>query len=105
PVRALGYPEAEADTAGTAVAHPEQDTIQVPGPSRPCEPVSQRLVSCRYFDLDYLRRSTPFSLPGGALRVLVVLHGQGALRAGGAAVPLRRGETWLLPAGLATAEC
>ena len=42
-------------------------------------PVRQRLVTCRYFTLDYLRDARPFPVGGGRMQVLIVVHGCGGL--------------------------
>jgi mannose-6-phosphate isomerase len=87
PVRAEGYPR-------------EPGAVVAPGLLR------QRLVSCRYFLLDYVRQSGPFSCGGtGKLQVLVVLHGRGALEAGGRRYALTAGATLLLPAALEETSC
>ena len=61
----------------------------------------QRLVSCRYFTLEYVRDTKPFQCGGSQMQVLIVAHGQGSLN--GAA--LRTGDTLLLPADAAPMEC
>jgi mannose-6-phosphate isomerase len=87
PVRAEGYPQEPG------------------GPAAPGA-VRQRLVSCRYFLLDYVRQSEPFTCGGaGRLRVLVALHGRGALESGGERYSLTAGDTLLLPAALEDATC
>jgi mannose-6-phosphate isomerase len=80
PVRAAGYPGGPAPAEG---------------------PVRQRLVSCRYFHLDYARDSQPFTLGGaGRLQVVMVLHGRGELSARRGRETLAVGHTLLLPAAL-----
>src|SRR5205085_2098756 len=64
------------------------------------EPATQALVRCRYFHLDYIRRSEMCVLPGGRMRVLLVLHGQGGLLSPASTEPLAPGDTLLLPAAL-----
>jgi mannose-6-phosphate isomerase len=86
PVRAEGYPDGPA------------------GPLNEEGRVRQRLVTCRYFHLDYQRGARPWRLEGGRMRALLVLHGRGALRAAGGEHALRAGDTVLLPAALAAAE-
>jgi mannose-6-phosphate isomerase len=82
PIRARGYPGGGGDD--TAVA------------------ASQELVRCRYFILDYVRNSRPFTLGGAErLRVVIVLHGRGRL--GDALV--RAGDSLVLPAAAGPAEC
>jgi mannose-6-phosphate isomerase len=83
PVRAEGYPQEPGAMARGAVR--------------------QRLVSCRYFLLDYLRQSEPFACGGtGRLQVLIVLHGR---RTGGGRYALTAGDTLLLPAALEEGSC
>jgi mannose-6-phosphate isomerase len=65
------------------------------------EPVRQRLVSCQYFTLDYVRDARPFPVGGERMQVLIAVHGQGSLN--GFAV--RTGDSLLLPADMAAAEC
>jgi mannose-6-phosphate isomerase len=85
PVRARGYP-------GNGVLERE--------------PVRQRLVDCRYFHLDYVRQSEPFVCGGGGrMQALVVLHGRGLLLGEDGPLPLRAGETLLLPASLSPVWC
>ena len=62
--------------------------------------VTQRLASCRYFTLDYLRREAPFEVGGGRLQVLVVLHGSGCLRTADGPWELTPGDSLLLPAAM-----
>jgi mannose-6-phosphate isomerase len=81
PVRPEGYPDATA-------------------------PLRQRLVSCRYFTLDYLRQSAPFSCGGaGRMQVLIVLHGRGAVETPDGPLPLAPGRALLLPAALPAVTC
>jgi mannose-6-phosphate isomerase len=86
PVRADGYPESP-----TAPANGE---------------VRQRLVTCPYFHLDYLRQTAPFACAGtGRLQALMVVHGRGSLRGPDGAQELRVGDTLLLPAALPEVRC
>ncbi len=64
------------------------------------EAVRQRLATCRYFTLDYVRDARPFSV-GGRMEVLIVVHGRGSLEGG----RLRTGDSLLLPAAAAPMEC
>ncbi len=83
PVRAIGYPGGAGGASAT-------------------DSVRQALVRCRFFELDYLRQTTPFTLGGaGRLQVAVVLHGTGRLDGS----ELRTGTTWLLPAALSAVAC
>jgi mannose-6-phosphate isomerase len=82
PVRARGYPR--------------------PGEPADPSPVSQRLASCRYFELDYVRRAVPFALWGaGRLRALIVAHGRGRL----AGMTLAAGDVLVLPASMGAETC
>ncbi len=66
----------------------------------------QRLVRCRYFTLDYLRHSAPFTCGGaGCLQVLLVLYGRGRLWTGEGVWELAPGDTLLLPAALDALTC
>jgi mannose-6-phosphate isomerase len=87
PVRAAGYP----------------DGLESPS----AVPVRQRLVACRYFVLEYVRDSRPFAVGGtGRMQVVMVLHGRGKLRTNdGGQLPLRPGDSLLLPAALEAVEC
>jgi mannose-6-phosphate isomerase len=58
----------------------------------------QRLVQCPYFSLEYLHFDEPFSLEGGVLQALLVLHGRGRLESGAGEWSLVAGDTLLLPA-------
>jgi mannose-6-phosphate isomerase len=87
PVRAKGYPVSPHRQVST-------------------EPVWQRLVACRYFTLEYLRQTEPFTLPGGSrMQVLMVLHGQGVVHSPESCQQLQIGDTLLLPACLTEARC
>jgi mannose-6-phosphate isomerase len=86
PVRAAGF-EAPPDAA------PSPDTWR------------QRLVSCRYFDLDYVSSGRSFECGGGRLQVLIVLGGRGQLLAPTAEEEVTTGQVWVLPAGLPRAHC
>jgi mannose-6-phosphate isomerase len=78
PVRATGFPGA-ADTGGW-----------------------QRLAACPYFLAEYVGRYKPFAVGGtGRLQVLLVLSGRGSLAGEGLTV----GDTLVLPASMAEAEC
>ena len=85
PVHAEGYPEG-------------------PGAAPSPEPVRQRLVSCQYFTLEYVREARPFRVGGDRMEVLVVAHGRGSLDGPKGRSELRPGDSLLLPAGTA-AEC
>jgi mannose-6-phosphate isomerase len=89
PVRAAGYPDPEGAEPPSTV------------------PLRQRLVACRYFVLEYVRDSRHFAVGGtGRMQVLMVLHGRGELRTEDAQqLPLRPGDSLLLPAALEAVEC
>jgi len=83
PVHAAGYQDVRAGG---------------PAPTR-----RRMLVECRYFHLEYLQASQPFSMGGaGRLQALVVLAGRGHWVGGD---DLRTGQTWLLPASSPAIEC
>jgi mannose-6-phosphate isomerase len=85
PVRAEGYP-------GSGVA--SQHSVQ------------QLLVKCRYFTLEYVRRSEPFMLGGAAsLQVVMVVHGRGELQADIGPIALVKGHTLVVPATLLPTPC
>lgn len=87
PVHAKGYPE----TTGGAPAPGE---------------VTQRLVACDFFALDYLCRTAPCDLGGhGSMQVVVVLHGEGSLATGEGDRELRVGDSLLLPAAMPPQPC
>jgi mannose-6-phosphate isomerase len=66
----------------------------------------QRLVTCRYFHLDFVRQHGPWVVGGGGrMQVLLVLHGRGRLHGAAGPEPLRVGDTVLLPASLPPLEC
>jgi mannose-6-phosphate isomerase len=85
PVHACGYP-----TSGSAA---------------PAEPVRQELVRCKYFTLEYIRDGRPFTLGGGCLQVVVVLHGRAAVETPHGPMRLLAGDTLLLPAALEAIRC
>jgi len=85
PVHAEGYPEG-------------------PGAAPSPHPARQRLVSCRYFTLDYVRQTEPFAC-GGRMQVLMVVHGRGSLDGPAGRFDLCTGDSLLLPAGAAPVEC
>jgi mannose-6-phosphate isomerase len=85
PVRASGYP--------------------LPG-QKPNGSVCQELVRCRYFELEYLRQTEPFTLGGvGRLQVAIGLHGNSQLQATGRPSPFAVGQTIVLPAKAAPTTC
>jgi mannose-6-phosphate isomerase len=97
PVRAAGYPD---DPAAPALVG------RIGNPPYPGDPARQRLVTCRYFTLDYVRQSAPFPCGGtGRLQVLIALHGRGRIEADGVRHDLGPGTTLVLPAALAAHEC
>jgi mannose-6-phosphate isomerase len=86
PIRADGYPAAPNQAAA-------------PGS------VWQRLVDCRFFQLDYIRQTEPFLLGGGRLQTVMILHGCGVLQGEDGPHSLCTGETLLLPAALPPMWC
>jgi mannose-6-phosphate isomerase len=80
--------------------------VRAEGYGASAAPARQRLVSCRYFTLDYLRQAEPFTLGGaGRVQVLIALHGRGALQTGEGRLPLAAGRTLVLPAALPALTC
>ncbi|MGL4553410.1 MAG: type I phosphomannose isomerase catalytic subunit [Gemmataceae bacterium] len=65
-------------------------------------PLWQPLVRCRYFELSYVRQTEPFTLGGsGRMQAVMALHGEADLDTPDGPVPVRRGQTVLLPAAAA----
>jgi mannose-6-phosphate isomerase len=97
------------DGQGKARAlHIEEALACIDWKGGPVDPVRkggerERLVTCKYFELEHVRTGAPWALGGGAMRVLVVVQGRGALRAGEEQA-LAIGDTVLLPASLERAE-
>jgi mannose-6-phosphate isomerase len=93
--------------------HVEQALACLNWPQGPVQPITvpdrdrchQRLVHCRYFDLDYLRQTGPFEIDGGQLQALLVLHGQGQIQGRTIRHEVQRGSTLLLPAGCPGVTC
>jgi hypothetical protein len=57
------------------------------------------LVRCRYFELEFVRATAPFSVGGqGQPILLLVVAGDGRLTTLGGMESLQRGQTLLLPA-------
>ncbi|HVS38565.1 MAG TPA: type I phosphomannose isomerase catalytic subunit [Gemmataceae bacterium] len=75
--------------------------VRAEGYSEGGESVRQRLVSCAYFTLDYVREAREFPVGGSGMQVLIVVQGRGRL----AHRLVRTGDTLLLPADMAPAEC
>lgn len=81
PIRTEGYPRtAASEIAGDA---------------------TQRLVTCSFFTLDYLRRAAPFSVGAGRMQVVIALHGMGRLDCADGPFTLKAGDSLLLPASMA----
>jgi mannose-6-phosphate isomerase len=77
-----------------------------PGTRAPDGEVTQQLVVCPFFVLDYARRSQPFSLGGsGRLQVAIVVHGRGELQQPGGPAELQIGDTLVVPAASAPTTC
>ena len=66
--------------------------------------MSQRLVACKYFTLDYFHRVGPFSLGDGFLQVVIALHGMGVLHTPVGPWELKAGDSLLLPASMERVE-
>jgi len=79
------------------------------GPIRPVtaaeEGVWQRLVSCRYFELEHIRQTVPFEIGGGRLQALLVVGGHGVIQGRSARHEVRTGSTLLLPAACPGVTC
>jgi mannose-6-phosphate isomerase len=87
PIRADGYPPSPGE------------------PSAP-HPVAQRLVTCPYFELDYVRRSTPWTWGGtGRMQVVMALHGGATLHTREGEMAVRTGDSLLLPAEMPETAC
>jgi mannose-6-phosphate isomerase len=69
------------------------------------EAVRQRLVSCGYFSLDYVRDARPFRIGGNGMEVLIVVHGPGSLDGPMGPTALRTGDSLLVPADMPPVEC
>jgi mannose-6-phosphate isomerase len=64
------------------------------------------LARCRYFHLDYVEDTGPFTCGGqGRLQALLVVRGRGRLVSVGGDEALAVGQTWVLPAAMPAAEC
>jgi mannose-6-phosphate isomerase len=62
-------------------------------------PLWQSLLSCRYFDLAYVRQTEAFTLGGtGRMLTVMVLHGTGEMDTPEGLKAIQEGETILLPA-------
>jgi mannose-6-phosphate isomerase len=86
---------------GAGPVHP----VRAEGYAEEREAAAQRLVSCAYFTLDYIRDVRAFPVGGGRMMVLVVVHGRGFLHGPAGCCALRAGDSLLLPAGAAPLEC
>jgi mannose-6-phosphate isomerase len=76
--------------------------VHAEGYSQRLAPIRQRLVDCRYFQIDYLCQSRPFVLGGtGRMQVVMVLFGSGRLGEG----ELTNGNTCVLPARMPATLC
>src|ERR1700722_10370106 len=85
PIRAEGYPSPG-----------ERSTIAV----------RQELVRCRYFDLEYLRQTEPFSLGGaGRLQVAIGLHGRASLKLASGEEAFTAGDVLVFPAVIGRTIC
>jgi mannose-6-phosphate isomerase len=63
------------------------------------EPARQTLVECRYFTLEYVRQSKPFTCGGaGRMQTAIVVHGEARLETADGVRTLRTGDTLLFPA-------
>jgi mannose-6-phosphate isomerase len=61
----------------------------------------QRLMSTRYFHLEYVRTAEPFRCAGrGRLELLVILNGNGRLIHSGVTENVQHGHVWVLPSAM-----
>jgi mannose-6-phosphate isomerase len=68
--------------------------------------MSRPLVSCEFFQLEYLQSSDPFACGGGGrMQVLIILSGSGRLSAGSQEEVTAQGQVWLLPAQMSAEQC
>jgi mannose-6-phosphate isomerase len=68
--------------------------------------LTQRLVECPFFHLDYLRRERAFVVGGSdRLQALIVLHGRGSLPLEDGPLDLSAGTTVILPASMPQCPC
>jgi mannose-6-phosphate isomerase len=66
----------------------------------------QRLVTCAYFTIEFIRMKEAFALAGeGRLQALVGLEGQGRWIAPNGREEIKAGQTWVLPASLPRISC
>jgi mannose-6-phosphate isomerase len=73
--------------------------IRVPEFAKEVTAHRQSLVRCRYFELDFVRATAPFSCGGrGQATILLIIAGGGLLHSLGGEENLQRGQTWLVPA-------
>lgn len=78
----------------------------------PCDPVTpqrdsgrERLVACRYFTLDRISATRPYSVGApNACRIVVCTGGKGSIVAGDWSEPLRPGSTLLIPAAVGVCD-
>jgi mannose-6-phosphate isomerase len=69
-------------------------------------PLSQPLVLCRYFALEYVRQWEPFWCGGvGRMQTVVVLHGAARLETAEGEQEVRAGDTLLFPATMPRLRC
>jgi mannose-6-phosphate isomerase len=64
------------------------------------KPLCLRLVTCPYFNLEYLETDSRISGPEKSLQAVLVLRGKGQLIAGETVEALVPGQGWVLPASL-----
>jgi mannose-6-phosphate isomerase len=61
----------------------------------------QRLISCRFFELEYRRAGRPFSCGGtGKLQVVMVLKGKGSWQLPDGEERITTGDVWVVPASM-----
>lgn len=83
---------------GLASIHWTQGPIHPLRVSNDTKDHRQRLVACRYFEVEHVRSSTPWPVGGrGQLQALIVTEGHGRFGNGAA---VTTGEAWILPAAM-----
>lgn len=56
------------------------------------------LVDCKYFTMEYVEHTGPFSLPQGNMQTVIVAAGRGELKTANSEYPLETGQVWIVPA-------
>jgi mannose-6-phosphate isomerase len=97
--------------------HLEESLASIHWDQGPVEPVRvtdfpntpdqrRRLVTCRYFHLDYVHAQTPFDCGGeNRLEMLIIVSGVGRLAGPQGETEVCHGQVWVLPAALPRMAC